>query len=480
MKTRIILFISAFAFAVIAAAQTNVQRYEQLMKAGKLDEAVATGIAIKNQLKAEKEYQQMFDMLRRIERDLQVYEQSSGKSVINYRYLVQKERLNVYVGWKKQTQSSEQFALLASIASKLKDAATLQDWLITKANYYTANGKADEVNQCYRDLLETRRQGKSVDEVGRQFEEVISLAEDNKHHSAATDISSLYRTWQDSVQSQRVAAQLLGVQQELDACQSTLSERESTITLGRAIIGALSIVVVGLAVGLIFFILLWTKGRITSRKLRKLLSFSNESNEQKSAFIQQISHRLMPQLQTIASNPSQSSAVMAQLQSFLHDVETYTHLEETRQERYELTEANVRSVCEKCLSVVRELVPSDILVDIDAPAVRFMTNSDVLTEIISYLCVSSSQIAGTTKIHIEFKKRGPHTGCFIVTNIGGILSEEEAQNLFVPFKDSGACPGDETGLGYPICMLKSIRLGGVLEIDAEYKKGTRFQLRVEE
>ena len=78
---------------------------------------------------------------------------------------------------------------------------------------------------------------------------------------------------------------------------------------------------------------------------------------------------------------------------------------------------------------------------------------------------------------MEFKKRGPHSHQFIVSDTGNGIPEEKREDVFKPFLEiRDLTEGD--GLGLPICKQMALKMNGDLEIDSQYTKGTRFVLEL--
>ena len=78
---------------------------------------------------------------------------------------------------------------------------------------------------------------------------------------------------------------------------------------------------------------------------------------------------------------------------------------------------------------------------------------------------------------VEYKKRGAHSHQFLVSNTGEPMAEELREEVFTPFREvKDLTEGD--GLGLPICRQMALKMGGDLEIDPQFTKGTRFILEL--
>ncbi|MCF0195971.1 MAG: ATP-binding protein [Bacteroidaceae bacterium] len=472
MNHKYILPICLLVYSLTSAAQGSYATYRSLVESGKLDAAVTEGIAIKERLKHEGKYPEMFEILRDMDAAILRREEETNRQMPQLHYRVEKERLYLYLGWMKKDYSKQRFELLTEIASKLRGDSLMEDWLQTKADYYLQYGKAEQCTQCYAKLLEMRRKGKSQAETGKQFEDVIALAA-KKSGMVSQAIASMYQAWKDSVAAASMAAELNGVQQQYEASQTALAERESVIKKGELTIKTLTFVAVVLAGLLGVFILLWLGNTVVLKRVRRQLKAAEEGNTRKAGFIRQISSQMMPMVQRVTPN------TVGALQAYLQDVETFASLEVQTEKTVATEEYNIHTLCEDIVNAVRASLPADLVVSVSAPSTRFRFDEQTVHEIMQYILRATVQQEGTQKLQVEFKKRGAHQGSFILTNYGGSLTDEQRDSIFVAFQPDH-CPGDESGLGYPICALRAKQMGGELLLDNEFRKGTRFVLKVEE
>jgi signal transduction histidine kinase len=80
-------------------------------------------------------------------------------------------------------------------------------------------------------------------------------------------------------------------------------------------------------------------------------------------------------------------------------------------------------------------------------------------------------------ITLEFKKRGPRSFQFLVSDTGESIPEEKRDDIFKPFLEvRDLTTGD--GLGLPICKQMALKMDGDLDVDAQYTRGTRFILEL--
>lgn len=443
-------------------------KYSSLINQGKFDEAITEGITVKNRLRDLGDFKAMFEMMRDMEANIAEYEKTSGKQQYKLRYRVMKERMLVYLSWNMSAKTKLYLDELGTMASHFTDEKDKEEWLLTKAMYYNKFGPSEKCAECYKSILSHRRAGKSLDETDKVFKDIMELAKKNNHSSVKTHLASMYQSWQDSIATQKVTEELHKVQKLYATSQSELEDRDGTIIGLKASLWAISLVAIGLGAALVFIILLWIRGRVVINRLEKNLAIANENNELKSEFITNVSNRLQPLLDDKFA-----------MEALLRDIEMYFEQENNRDKSFDIHEVNLGKLCESIMSEVKSQIPGNVEASTSCSSMLFKTNPEVVTDILSFIIKATSRQSGTTSITLDFKKRSAHSGEFVLTNIGGTLGEGCRDTIFAALKGDN-CPGDNTGLGYPICSLKAFRMNAALELDTEFRKGTRFLLKVKE
>ena len=161
----------------------------------------------------------------------------------------------------------------------------------------------------------------------------------------------------------------------------------------------------------------------------------------------------------------------------MQHIQEYMTLESSREEFYEMRDMNISTLCEGIMNKAKESFQPEVTATLNVPRMNVRTNAEALENILMYLLDNAAKHTQSGKITLEFKKRSAHTGQFIVTDTGTGIPEEKRANLFKPFAEvQDLTKGD--GLGLPTCNLIAYKLNGVLRLDEEYKKGTRFILEL--
>lgn len=460
-----LLFILTLACGLIAAQAQNAN----------LKKSVEEGIKTSIQQTENREWKEAFATCREMDALIATEEQKTKKASPELHYLVSKERLRMYMRLNNAEQSKLQIARLEEWSAQAKQDALNEDLLMTKANYYQKFGMNDKSLQCYKELVQKRSAGKDEQGVDKCFQDMIAQAKGNKNASLTRALERLYTNWQDSIKSVKAAQELKQLQDEYDASQNTLRQKESKISTQKGTIIFLCILAVALAGSLLFFIGVMLKNIRQIKKLKTSLTIANDNNESKSKFINNIGEQIAPSLDAIEAG--QVKPHVKALKELMAHIQVYMELESTREERYEMKDMNINTLCDNILNKAKASFQPNVEAVLNVPRVNVRTNAEALENILLYLLRNAAQHTESGKITLEFKKRSAHSGQFIVTDTGTGVPEEKRANLFKPFTEiQDLIKGD--GLGLPTCSLIAYKLNGTLRLDDEYKKGTRFVLEL--
>ena len=460
-----LLFILSFACCLMAVQAQNAN----------IKQTVENGIKTSIQQTENREWKEAFATCREMDAIIAVEEQKTKKAAPELHYLVSKERLRMYMRLNNAEQSKLQVEKLEEYATKAKSNEVSEDLLLTKANYFQKFGMNDKSLQCYKELVQKRSAGKDEQGVNQCFQEMLTQAKGNKNASLTRAIERLYTNWQDSIKAVKAAQELKSLQDDYAASQNILLEKESKISTQKGTIVFLCILATALAGALLLFIGIMLKNIRQIKKLKTSLTIANDNNEQKSKLINNIGEQIAPSLDAIESGQVKSHVTA--LKGLMTHIQAYMELESTREERYEMKDMNISSLCENIMDKAKESFRPGVEAALNVPRVNVRTNAEALTNVLLYLLNNAAAHTESGKITLEFKKRSAHSGQFIVTDTGCGIPEEKRNSLFRPFTEvQDLTKGD--GLGLPTCSLIAYKLNGTLRLDEEYKKGTRFILEL--
>lgn len=428
------------------------------------NEKVAAGIANVDRLIDARQWHDAFTALRQVE--------TTDATTDALRYLTTKKRYEMYERLHKNGDAQDCLARMEVLAKKTGDEATLEDMLITKAEYNNRQGNTSVSKDCYLQIFSNRSKGKDDAGLDKCFQTMIAEAKSKNIAGMESVITTLYNAWQDSIAAVRASEEIVILKDSCANAQSEIAEKKSTISRQYAFIVTLILIIVAAAIGLVVLFLMLVRGRSANKKLTNQLNVSETNSTQKSLFIRNIGQQISPSLNQIAAGNTQQH--VSALQNMLNDVERFLAIEEDKTSSYETVSYDVSKLCEEICTLY---VGNKISITTDATKLQFPVNVDTVKKILSGLIDEALARTDTERIVLSFHKRNPHTGQFVVTVNGMQLNEENPASLFTPF----AKVYDLTvssGLNLPICSLLTSKMNGSIAIDSTFNKGTRFVVDV--
>lgn len=438
-----------------------------------LKASVEKGVQTSQRQTANREWKEAFATCRNL--DATIMAQAQGKEASALRYIVTKERLRMYVQLNKSQQCKEQLMLLEQYANGAQSKEVKEDFLFTSARFYLNHGQSDKSSKCYREIVNIRMADKGSDKVEATYKELLSQAKSSGDKGLARIVEGLYTAWQDSTAAVRAAQELKKLKVEYDASQNTISDMDNTIGTQKGLIVFLSVLSAALGGALVVFIGIMLKNLLTIKKLKKSLEIANENNELKSTFIDNLGEQINPSLDGIETGEVKPNVVA--LRGLISQAKQYMELESTRENRFELKEIALNSVCENVMETAKASFKREIPVVVSVSKMTFPASKEPLQEVLDYIVAYVAKQPETEKITMELKKRNSHTCHILISASGLILSDEEKANIFKPFTRIFDLTKEDC-LGLPICSLKAYKMNGLLRFNDDYKKGVQFVLEI--
>lgn len=472
----------------IKARYLYKRAYEAYAAAENYPQAIECGIQANALYYRENFYKESFELCRDMEKFLWEGEQKQKKVFHNERFLINKERMQMYIGLKNAAQAKAQLDKMEETANLAKNDSLKEELLYTKANYYYTFSLNDQGDACFKKLINQYKEKKDYDKVSQCYKNLINIARKANNAPLMGRTYESYIQWTDSVKALTAQDDLNILKREHDKSLQTIEEKDSTISTKQYIIiglCTLSVILIAALIALAVILLRFIAG---NRKLKKSVKIANEHNELKSQFIQNISLQMEPALNTLAasagelsSNAPQQAGQMqkqvAALKEFSDDIQELSTLENSLTEPYEMKEINVGVFCENVMDKAKDLIKMNVVPTVNAPKLQVRTNKEQLERILLYLLKNAAYYTEEGRISLEFRKRGAHTHQFVVTDTGVGIPAEQCKNLFKPFTEvKDLTTGD--GLGLPICSLIATKMNGSLTLDPSYTKGCRFILEL--
>ena len=468
------------------ARNLYIQAYEAFSATGEYAPAIECGTKAASLFYRENKYQDAFTLCREMTQFLLTEEQKAGTVFYDQRFLLSKERFQMYIKLRDAEQADLQLGTLENLASQSGNDQLAGDLLYAKAIYYYTFGQTDRGDAEFAALTEKFKDGKQYDRVSNCYKELIALARTLGNVAMMESTYEKYIVWTDSVKALRSHSELTELQQKHEELRSIIEEKDSEISGKRHVIAGISILVIILIAALVGMVFLLLRFIMLNKNLKGIIRTTNQHGEQQTRFVQSISEQMKPTLDVLEASiddpqgitPLQKSSIKMRIEAlrqFGADVQELSTLEGSLMDAYDVQTVNVQKLCNKVMDKVRDKVHPEVEPVVDVLPLEVKTNPDQLERILLHLLENAARHTTSGKIRLEFRRKGAHLCHIVVADSGTGIPDEEKENLFMPFsKVRDLAEGN--GLGLPICALIATKLGGSLSIDKDYKKGTRFIL----
>lgn len=453
----------------VKARYCYLKAYEAYVNEGAIEKAIPAAVNVSELYHREGFYKEAFATLNGAETTLANVESTSGKQMPGLHYPLAKERQKMYVKIRKAESARDWLNRMGSWAAAAGDSAINVDLLRASASVYYTFGPSEKGDEAVNKLVSIYTANADYDKADGCFRELINIASGTGNSRLMVKVYDKYMSWQDSVSAVKVAAGLSALQSKLDEANAVVADRDSSLTAKSAIIIGLIILVAILAGAIVFLGLFTLHTMSRCRKLKKGMDAARENIELKSNFIANISARMGPTL-----NALPAGAATDALKNFTARIKELSSLESTQTEIYPTESVNMAEFCESVADAVRPSLAVDVALAVNAPKMEASIAEEPLRKVLDHLLHNAAEhTPAGGKITLEFKKRGPHTVQFIVTDSGSGIDESRAAIIFQPFAAAGdIIEGD--ALGLPICAVMAAKMNGSITLDSSYNHGARF------
>jgi len=419
-------------------------------------------------------YKEAFEFLHRIEQAINADKQLSDAKKAGLFYLTTKERMQMYLKLKKGESTKEQLNKMEILATRSADEAIRNDLLYAKAIYYYSFGMNAQGNAVFKEMADKLTAAKDYDKVDEVYKTLIANGRRSNNASMVAQSYSNYIAWKDSTSAMKHADEINALKKQIADNEASIAEKDSSLTTRMVFIVGLCILAGALAVALAVGAVMLLRYIVLTRKQKKTIDLANESNALKAKFISNISAQLEPTLQKLDSRQPEVKALL----DFSSHIQTLSEIENSKGEAVELENTSIPSYCEGLIDQIRDKVKKGVILTVNAQKMSADINKEYVSHILSHILDNAAMHTpeGGT-ICLEYKKRGPQSIQFLVSNTGEAIPEEKREDIFKPFREiRELTQGD--GLGLPICKQMALKMNGDLDIDPQFTKGVRFVLNL--
>lgn len=365
MKTPIVIIAIMLCFNVLSQAQTTPNRGQELKEqaqnslsqkdyikarylfkkayevfAAREDypQAIECGIKANGLYIRENFYKEGFELCRSMDQLVWAGEQKTKKTLYDLRFLITKERLQMYIALKNPAQAKLQLDKLEETAKLAKNDSINEDLLYTKTNYYYTFGLNTQGDACFRKLILQYKEKKNYEKVDECYKNLISIARKANNAALMGRTYENYIVWTDSVKALTAQDELNVLKRKYDESLQTIQDKDDTLSTKQYVIIGLCTLAAILVAALVLLAFVLLRFMAGNRKLKKNIQIANEHNELKTQFIQNISSQMEPTLNTLSASANGLSAIAAQqsrqiqtqvgvLKKFSDDIQELSSLE---------------------------------------------------------------------------------------------------------------------------------------------------------
>ena len=138
---------------------------------------------------------------------------------------------------------------------------------------------------------------------------------------------------------------------------------------------------------------------------------------------------------------------------------------------------NIEHLCASLADAVRPQLKRGVTLSVDGARGFAPIDADEVSKIVGHLLENAAKYTPEGgRITLSFRKRGPGSYQFVVTDNGSGIPAEQREKLFEPFAQGGDIITDGDRLGLPICALRAQKMGGTLTLDPAVTRGASFIL----
>ena len=456
---------------IASARSLYIHAFNDYANKGQVRQGVECAVKATALYYKENFYKEAFDLLRRADQTI-----SASKLPVSERaaahYLCTKERMQMYMKLRKAENVKEQLNLMESQASQTTDETVKNDLLYNKAIYYYTFGMNAQGNAVFKEMADKLTSSKEYDKVDEVYQTLIANGRRSNNANMVAQSYSNYLAWKDSTSAIKHADEINALKKQIADNEAAISDRDSSLTSRWMIIVGLGILAAALAAALIVGAIILMRFIFLTRKQKKVIKLANESNALKAKFISNISAQLEPTFKKLDSRQPEVKALL----DFSNNIQTLSELENKPAEEIVFEDTQVQPFCEGLMDQIRDKVKSGVQLTVTAQKMSAPLFKEYVSHILQHLLENAAIYTPEGgNIHLEFKKRGPHSYQFLVSDTGCGIAEERREDVFKPFLEiHDLTEGD--GLGLPICKQMALKMNGDLEIDPQFTKGTRFIL----
>ena len=265
-----------------------IRAYEEYMNKGNYQAGTECGVKAVALYYKENYYKEAFDLLSRIEQNIKG-DQVTKSAML---YLTAKERYEMYMRMKRPANALEHLKAMENYANVSGKEELKNDILYNKAIYYYTFGQTAQGNAVFKEMASKLTNSKEYDKVDQAYKTLIANGRKSGNANLVANSYSNYIAWKDSAIAMKHADDIKALENKITELNTTIEDKDSSLTTRQAAIVGLSILAAALAAALVLGALVLMRFILLTRKQKKQIDLANDSNALKAKFISNISAQI--------------------------------------------------------------------------------------------------------------------------------------------------------------------------------------------
>lgn len=213
-----------------------IQAYKDYANEGKITQAIECGTQAASLYYRENYYQEAFDLCRQMNQIVANQEQTEQKKLYGLRFMITKERLQMYIKLRNAAQAQLQLNTLDNLAEESGNPELTEELLYTQTDYFYIFGQKKEGDAAFNKLISQYREKKEYGKVSECYQNLIAIARKANNTSLMEQTYEKYMVWTDSVKMLTAEDKLGALQQKYDNSLQTIQEKEDRLSAKQYII----------------------------------------------------------------------------------------------------------------------------------------------------------------------------------------------------------------------------------------------------
>ena len=389
-------------------------------------------------------------------------------------YYAARARYDLYRKMGNNAQAENWLGKMGKYARTTSKREVIDDMLMTEAQFYYSQGRDQLGDRCIARLIKQYEGESDYAAADTAYQQLIDQAVNSNDARFTERTFSNYMKWSDSIEALNQDSEINRLKMEIAAEQAEVAHKQGTINSRTSLMIVFITLFIASLAAIGVCIVFYQRVRAKNRSVRLMARKAEELSAAKSAMLQNMSSTLNPALDQL--DPSHPA--VQTLKGYVKKVEELSEVEASPERVGEpMDQVNIEHLCASLADAVRPHLKRGVTLSVDGARGFAPIDADEVSKIVGHLLENAAKYTPEGgRITLSFRKRGPGSYQFVVTDNGSGIPAEQREKLFEPFAQGGDIITDGDRLGLPICALRAQKMGGTLTLDPAVTRGASFIL----